>query len=84
MLLKEAVQRDSTISGGLYFAERCCQSRVLERESRIPVLTDAAQNESRIYFDVSGLLFKKCSRNFIMKIESPLRRKSSVKNVLQI
>ncbi len=47
-VLKEAVHRESTISRGLYYVERCCWSRVLERESRMPVLKDALQRESTI------------------------------------
>ncbi len=35
LVLIEALQRESTISGGLYNAERCCWGRVLERESRM-------------------------------------------------
>jgi hypothetical protein len=95
---------ESTISGGLYFAERCCWKKLCKEKVQYlevsTLLKDVVKagfwkekaeylswqmlRKTKVeYFDVSGRIFKKCSRNFIMKIESPLRRKSSVKNVLQ-
>jgi hypothetical protein len=53
--LKEAVQRESTISGGLHYGERCCWSRVLDRESRMYVLIEAVQEKVQ-YLEVSTSL----------------------------
>ncbi len=81
-VLIEAVQRESTISGGLYCAERCCWSRVLERESRMYVLKEAVQRESTISGGLNYIL-KGCWWSRVLESESMMSWKKLDKEKVQ-